>query len=149
MSNLIKSNSTLINATETITLINTARIGNVRDIVNGAINEGKEGRNEFTSKKNAIAKYIENELGKSAKVDNFTKRALKIAKLILVDGYKIKLELLTLAQMEQLTAFSKNNVKALMTLDDEIYVDAVKELIKTAKIAKNTNIFSKALAKEL
>ncbi len=147
MNTFTTNHETFTKATTTLTKINVARLDTVRDTINLCINESKAHQNEFTSKKNAIAAYINNTLGKDIKVDNYFKRSLKIAKLILVDGYKIKLELLTLAQMEHLTSFNKNTVNALMTFDDDLYNDKVKSLIKTAKVVKSTKVFSKAAAK--
>ena len=140
------TNDTLKSASQTITKINIARITNVRDTIALCIQDANENKHNFTSKKNAIAAYIKSiELDNNA--DNYFKRAVKIAKTILVDGYKFKIELLTVAQMEQLSAFNKNIVNALMDFEDDLYTDAVKSLIKSAKIEKGTKVFSRAKAK--
>ena len=142
-------NNTLNTATDTITKINVARIANVRDIITLCIEFSNEHKAEFSTKRNANAKFIEAILGDDSKTANaYFKRSVVIAKHILVDGYKIKMELLTLAQMEQLTAFNKNKVNALMSLSGDDYVASVKGLIITAKVAKSTKVFSRATAKK-
>ena len=141
-------NTTFTKATNTITKIGEARQNTVKDVIKLCIEDAKANKHNFTSKKTAIASYIKETLG-DAKADNYYKRSLKVAKSILVDGYKLKTELLTLAQMEQLTAFNKNVVNALMSLDEDEYIEAVKDVIKSAKVTKSTKVFSRAVAKKV
>lgn len=141
-------NKTLTNATSTVTKIGEARQSNVKDAINAVVAFGTKAENKlkFNGKKNAKAEYIKQVLG-DATADNYFKRAIGVAHSIEVEGYRVKVELLTLAQMEQLTAFNKNLVNGLMKHEGDIYVDAVKALIKTAKVTKSTKVFSKATAK--
>jgi hypothetical protein len=83
------------------------------------------------------------------KLNNDTKRILKISHK-LISGYKVKKELLSIAQIEQLITFNKETVNSIMNIqDDESYLDAVKEIIKTAKINTSTQVFSVKLARTL
>lgn len=146
MTTIQTSNKTLSTATDTITKINVARVDNVRTVINEVIAGAKDNGAQFTSKKNAVAAYVK-VLLEDDKADKYFVRAVKVAKTVLVDGYKFKVELLTLAQLEQLSAFNKNLVNQLMAHDEEIYVDACKALINTAKVAKASKVFSRATAK--
>jgi len=125
----------------------TIRANTVQSIIRDTLDYASDHKDIFSTKKNAISTFIKQYI--NSDVDNYTKRALKIAKFILVDGYKIKKELLSLAQMEQLLTFNKNTVNKLMTLDDEIYILEVKELIKSAKIEKTTKVFSAKKASKI
>lgn len=70
------------------------------------------------------------------------KRVLKIAHK-LINGYKVKKELLSVAQIEQIVQFDKVHVNKLMKIkDDASYVDAVADLIKSARVERKTNVFS-------
>ena len=141
MNSINTNNETLNNMTENIKKAQDIRTNTVQSIIRDTLDYATTHKDVFSTKKNAIAVYIKQNLA-SGEVDNYTKRALKVAKLVLVDGYKIKRELLTIAQMEQLLSFNKNIVNSMMTINDDEYVDAVKELIKSAKIEKTTKVFS-------
>jgi len=142
-------NNTLNKASDTITKINVARLEGVRDIINGAIDYSKQHADSFTSKKGAKAHFLNTVLGDDAsKADKYFKRAVGIAYAIEVDGYKLKIELLSVAQMEQVTAFNKNIVNALMALEGDEYIDAVKALINTAKVVKGAKVFNRTKAKQ-
>jgi len=141
------NNETLANMSSNITKAQDIRKNTVQSIIRDTIEYANDHKDLFSSKKNAIAVFIKTHL--NADVDAYTKRALKVSKLILVDGYKVKRELLSLAQMEQLLTFNKNSVNQLMAHDGELYTDEVKALIKTAKIEKSTKVFSAGLAKSL
>ena len=141
MNSINTNNETLNNMTENIKKAQDIRTNTVQSIIRDTLDYATTHKDVFSTKKNAIAVYIKQNLA-SGEVDNYTKRALKVAKLVLVDGYKIKRELLTIAQMEQLLSFNRNIVNSMMTINDDEYVDAVKELIKSAKIEKTTKVFS-------
>ena len=141
MNSINTNNETLNNMTENIKKAQDIRTNTVQSIIRDTLDYATTHKDVFSTKKNAIAVYIKQNLA-SGEVDNYTKRALKVAKLVLVDGYKIKRELLTIAQMEQLLSFNKNIVNSMMSINDDEYVDAVKELIKSAKIEKTTKVFS-------
>ena len=150
MDNIIfNANQTLTKATDTITKINGARLEKIQEIITETLQAAKENKAQFNTKKNAIAAYLKEALGNDVKPDNYTKRAVAVAKLILIDGYKIKTDLLTLSQIEQLCSFKKEVVNGIIDLEDEAYIEQVKELIKLAKVEKTTKIFSKKIAKEI
>ncbi len=129
----------------------TNRVTTIRETINLCIEYGNREDNKLTfgSKKNAISSYTKTVLTDDVKANTYFTRSLKIAKLHLVDGYKAKFELLTIAQFEQLFSFNKNKVSELMSYEDDLYIDEVKALIKSAKVAKSTKIFSKATAKTI
>ncbi len=146
--NINTNNETLANMSDNINKAKTIRANTVQSIIRDTLDYATDHKEIFSTKKNAISVFIKREL--SADVDNYTKRALKVAKFILVDGYKIKRELLTIAQMEQLLTFNKNVINSLMSVeDDELYIDAVKVLIKSAKVEKTTKVFSAKKASKI
>ena len=146
---LTKANSDLVKATELVKTINVKRTKAVNDIITATIEYASTHKDVFSTKKTAVKIFLSDMLEDKA-ADNMTKRAVRIAKTILVDGYSIKYNLLSLAQMEQLTKFSKSSVKKLFVIkEDDEYIDAVKELIKSAKVEKTTKVFSARKAKEL
>lgn len=137
------ANETLVKARENATKVITKRNSAVQTIVTQIIADSKAYKNTLSSK-NAVAEAVKDlEL---TEVDAHTKRALKVAKAILVDGKKIKKELLTLSQMEQLLCFNIAQVNELMDYEDEEYVDMVKDLIDTAKVERIVRVFSKSKA---
>lgn len=146
--NINTNNETLTNMTENISKANVIRKNTVQSIIRDTLDYASDHKDVFSTKKNAIATFIKTNL--NGEVDNYTKRALKVAKLILVDGYKVKRELLSLAQIEQLLTFNKNTVSAMMKIeDDDMYIENVKALIKSAKIEKTTKVFSASMAKKI
>lgn len=146
---LINGNQSLVNMTENIAKAKAIRATSVNDVIKATIEFSKENNEIFSSKKNAISVFLKSVYG-DKQVDMYTKRAVKIAKAILVDGYKLRREFLTLAQMEHLTAFTKATVNGIFEeFDDEEYILAVKDLINDAKIVKQTKVFSVAKAKKL
>lgn len=146
---LLNSNQTLVNMTENIAKAKAIRITSVNDVIKATIEFSRENSEVFSSKKNAISVFLKSVYG-DKQVDTYTKRAVKVAKAILMDGYKLRREFLTLAQMEHLTAFTKETVNGIFEeFDDEGYIIAVKDLINDAKIIKQTKVFSVAKAKKL
>lgn len=146
---LLNSNQTLVNMTENIAKAKTIRVTSVNEVINATIEFSRENSEVFSSKKNAISVFLKSVYGDKV-VDVYTKRAVKVAKAILVDGYKLRREFLTLAQMEHLCAFTKATVNGIFEeFDDEEYILAVKDLINDAKIVKQTKVFSVAKAKKL
>jgi len=141
------NNETLANMTDNITKAQTIRANTVQSIIRDTLDYANDHKEVFSTKKNAISVFIKQHL--NSNVDTYTKRALKVAKLILIDGYKVKRELLTLAQIENLLTFNKNTVNKLMQFDGDMYIDEVKELIKSAKIEKTTKVFSAKKAKDI
>jgi len=133
-------NETLDNMTTNINKAQIIRKDTVQNIIRDVLDYATTHKDVFSTKKNAIATFIKQNL--NSDVDNYTKRALKVSKFLLVDGYKVKRELLSLAQIEQLLTFNKNTVNKLMSLEDELYIIEVKELIKSAKVEKTTKVFS-------
>lgn len=121
---------------------------NIQLIISEVLSDSKEYKEIFTSSKKGVAHAISLKL-QDKKLDSYTKRALKVASKILVDGYKMKKELLSLAQMEQLICFDISLVNALMSVADEFYLDEAKDLINKGKITKNTKVFSKEKAKKV
>ena len=120
-------------------LVDSTRATIVNEIITLIIEESKG--HEFTNKRVAQKWIIEELLSDDNKnLDTYTKRAIKLAKAILVEGYKVKKELLTLAQAENVCKEEKATVNGLMNYDEEEYVEEVKEVIanyvKTQAIAK-------------
>ena len=146
--NINTNNETLANMSDNINKAKVIRANTVQSIIRDTLDYANDHKEVFSTKKNAISTFIKNNL-QGGEVDNYTKRALKVAKFILVDGFKIKRELLTIAQMEQLLTFNKNTVNQLMSLEDELYIIEVKELIKSAKIEKTTKVFSAKKASKI
>jgi hypothetical protein len=145
---LTNLNETLVNITNNIATAKELRNNAVSDVIATILNLASENSDLFTTKKTAITVFCKQYI--NSDIDNYTKRAVKVAKCILVDGYKVKKEVLTLSQIENLLTFNKNLVNKLMKIeDDEDYIQAVKDLINTAKVEKTTKVFSKSLAKEL
>jgi len=144
-----KANETLVKMTNNQALVKATRIDALNVVITECIKFGKENSTVFTDgKKGAVQSFINNTL-KDGAVDNYTKRAIKVAKFIVIDGYKVKRELLTLAQIEQLICFNKAQVNGLMTYEGDEYILEAKELIDTAKITKTTKVFSPKKAKSL
>ena len=139
--NLNKANDTLTKMTNNMAAAKAIRANTVNVVIDATLDYCKENKETFSTKKNAIADFIKRAMDdKSA--DIYTKRAIKVAKCILVDGHKMKKEELSLAQMEQLCHFKANIVNALMDLSGDDYLIAVKELIKLAKVETKATKFS-------
>ena len=130
--NINTLNSKLVDMTSNINKAKEIRVSTVRTVVSDIISYATEHKDLFVNKKTAIALFIKQNI-ESGEVDNYTKRALKVAKLHLVDNYKVKFDLLTLAQTEKVMTFNKNTINALMKLEDDEYIIACKELIKLAR----------------
>jgi len=148
MKNIQETNGTLVKMSANIKLAKEVRNASVKSAIDLTIEFSQENKEVFSTKKNAISTFIKSMLG-DATVDAYTKRAVKVAKTILVDGYKMKKELLTISQMEQLAKFKKETVNELMDLEEEFYIDAVKELINSAKVIKNTKVFNGTKASKI
>jgi hypothetical protein len=146
--NLNKANETLLKMTNNMAAAKAIRANTVNVVIDATLEYCKENKETFSTKKNAIADFIKRAMDdKSA--DNYTKRAVKVAKYILVDGHKMKKEELSLAQMEQLCHFKVNIVNALMELSGDDYLIAVKELIKLAKVETKATKFSAKKAQNI
>ena len=149
MTNLIKANETLTKMTANIKLAQDKRYERVQAVINETLSFYKANKEVFSTKKNAVSVFLKTVYADKA-IDAYTKRAVKIAKAVLIDGYKIRKEVLSLAQMEQLTKFGIRTVNDLMAIDnDDEYCEAVKALIKCAKVEKVTRVFSASKAKSL
>ena len=140
MKSIIANNTVLQNMTANIKKAQKLRVDTVNALITDVLIEGKK-HDTFTSRK-AANKYVVQNLLEDVKTDAYTKRAVVIAGKIIVDGYKAKRELLTFAQLEQLLKFKVERVNALMTLEDDDYINAVKELIKSAKVERKVKVFS-------
>lgn len=142
-------NSNLSTATSNIIKANIARQSNVKDILGLCQNLAKDNKSSFGSNKLAKSHYINSLLNISKEnkvnVDKYTRRAITIAYKIIVEGYKVKKEFLTLSQMEQITSFSVNTCNSHMTFD-ATYLDEVKATIKTAQVTITSKKFHKATA---
>lgn len=118
MKTLAELNIVLNKMTANKALVDSTRSNIVNDIIKLIINEAKG--HTFTNKRVAQKWIIEELLSDDNKnLDNYSKRALKVSKAILVDGYKIKKEALTIAQAEQLIKCPKAVVNKLMALNHE------------------------------
>lgn len=141
---ILKTNESNLKMTNNAKALKEIRVANVNEAISFIIENYKE--SDFTNKKNFVAYFMKNNLNiaKDVAIDNYTKRAVKVAAKIIVGNYKIKKEVLSLAQMEQLICFDNSIVNKLMKSED--YIMEAKELIKLAKIEKTTKVFSKAKA---
>ena len=151
--NITTHNDTLAKQTRGITSIKTVRNNTVKTIIKEILAYAKDNKDVFAkqSKKSIMTTFINNQGFKTAKeLDAYTLRGLKIAKLILVDGYSVNYEILTLSELEKLCKFSKSKVKAYFTefTDATQYVIEEKLLIKDARVEKKTKVFSPTKAKE-
>ena len=111
----------------------------INDVITVVINEAKDYKEMFSTKRLAQKWIVENMLedAKANDVNNYIKRALYVAKAILVDGYIIKKEWLTIAQAEKLVRCDKAQVKKAMKYnDEETYCEECKSIIKTREIEK-------------
>ena len=146
---LLNSNQTLVNMSENIAKAKAIRVTSVNEVIKATIEFSRENSEVFSSKKNAISVFLKSVYG-DKNVDTYTKRAVKVAKAILMDGYKLRREFLILSQMEHLCAFTKATVNGIFEeFDDEEYILAVKNLINDAKIERKTLVFSASKAKKL
>ncbi len=151
--NIKTQNETLAKQTRGVASIAKTRNETVKTMITEVLDYAKTNKEVFTkqTKKSIMTTFINNQGFKTSKeLDNYTLRALRIAKVILVDGYSVKYEVLTLSEVEKLTKFSKSSVKKLFAIsDDTEYVLKVKALIKTARIEKTTKVFSPSAAKKI
>ena len=122
LTNLTNLNITLNKMSANKRLVDTTRATVVNEIIALIISEAKEHsfKNKRVAQKWIIVELLSDD---NKNLDNYTKRALKVAKALLVDGYKIKKEALTTAQAENLIKSSKAIVNNLMKLDSEIIDD--------------------------
>ena len=147
MKTLIEANKNLNKATAVITTAKLNRATAVNDTMDAIFDIYNDKKELFANRRTAMRLIIQ-ELLNVKTIDPYTKRAIKVARIVLVEGYKMKKELLSLAQLEALSCFDKTVVNKLMkTEDDEDYVEACKELIKTAYVEATAKTFSKATAK--
>ena len=146
MKTLTELNVTLNKMSTNKRLVDTTRATIVNEIIALIIEEAKG--HEFTNKRVAQKWIIEELLSDDNKnLDNYTKRALKVSKAILVDGYKIKKEALTIAQAENLIKSDKVEVNALMKYDSEIVDDKGEtEYSAVCKMLINNRITNQAIA---
>ena len=92
----------------------------------------------LTSKSQRKAKQetIEAYLG-DKKIDNFTKRGIKLAAANILYGYNIKFRLISIAQAENLVKyFKKETVNELMKHSDTIYAEEITKFLKKNSIAE-------------
>jgi len=142
---ILEINESNIKMTNNVNNVKAIRIANVNEAISFIMDNYKA--SDFTNKKNFVAYFMKNnlEIAKDVKIDTYTKRAIKVASQIICGNYKMKKELLSLAQMEQLLAFDNALVNNLMNSED--YVISAKELINSAKVTKTTKVFSAKKAK--
>jgi len=159
METLHNINTNIANSSHTIKTERDNRNVLVATLIDTMVSKSKEYK-EVYNLSNKKAYEIAFELEDTKQLDTYTKRAFKVAKAIIKDGYKINYKLLSLSQCEHLTKFNKNLVNKLIveirdlgedaTQDakNELYIELVKELINTAKITKTTKVFSAKVASE-
>ena len=144
--NIKALNTTLTNCTENQIKVNTLRATTVQAVIDSTLEFSKDNKDTFANKKQAM-KYYVSVVGED--VDAYTKRALRVANAILIDGYKFKRELITLNQIEKLMSFDKSIVNGLMSYEGEDYITVCKDLIKSAYVAKESKTFSARTAKTI
>lgn len=153
MQNLTELNIKLNKMTANKKLVDSTRATIVNDIIALIIEEAKEGHYTFTNKRMAqkwiIVQLLDDE---NKNLDAYTKRAIGVAKKLLVDGYQIKKEALTLAQAENLLKADKKHVNGLMKHDAEDadedgeteYSREAKALIKATQTTEALKAIEKA-----
>jgi hypothetical protein len=132
-------NDKLLTMTANAQKIKDVRATVINEIIALIISEAKASHISFANKRLA-QKWVLTKLLADEKInsDPFTKRAVTLAKKLLVDGYVIRKELLTLSQAENLCSVQKSTVNSLMDIDvkedeGEEYLSEVKEVITNYK----------------
>ena len=138
MNTLNTLNNALIALTAQANTIKDGRITLVDDIIKLIITESKAIKSDFENRKMA-QKWIMFTLleDDNTKLDTYAKRTIKLTYKLLIDGYVINKEFLTLARAEKLCKCSKNEVNKLKSIDDtEEYNELVIQLISDYEIEK-------------
>lgn len=137
MTTLTTQNETLNKIANVLAKAKDDRASIINDVIAIVIAESKDFKSQFKTKRLAQKWIVENMLenAKSNEVNNYIKRALYVAKAVLVEGYIIRKEWLTIAQAEKLVRCDKNAVNKAMSYDDEeVYTDETKDIIKNREI---------------
>lgn len=133
MTTLINKNETLNKITAVLTKAKDDRASIVNEVIALIIEEGKNHVEYFETKRKAQKYVIEYMLEgmNNDEVNGYTKRALYVAKAVLIDGMTIKKEFLSLAQAEKLVRCEKALVNKLMKIEtEEEYIEEAKIIIK-------------------
>jgi len=137
MTQLINKNETLNKIGAVLVKAKDDRATIINEVIDVIIAEAKNHTEHFTTKRKAqkfVIEYMLEGMNRDD-VNTYTKRALYVAKAILVDGYTIKKESLTLAQAENAVKCEKSRVnKAMKTTDEDDYIATIKALIKLREI---------------
>jgi len=150
MKTLLEVNNGLNKARTNSIKVKEVRATSVQDAVEAIFALYHDKKELFSGNRKMLMKLIIADQLANVNVDDYTKRAIRVANKLLIDGYKVRKELLTLSQIENLMQFDKGLVNVLMnTEDDEIYVTEVIELIKTATVETVTKAFSAKLARTI
>jgi hypothetical protein len=152
MTTLINKNETLNKIADVLIQAKNDRATIINEVIAVVIEESKNFKDGFATKKLAQKWIIENMLdgAKANEVNNYTKRALYVAKALLVDGYKIKKEWLSIAQAEKAVRCDKGAVNSFMTFDnEEDYVDNIKGEIDAREYTMAVKTLNKHDAMEL
>lgn len=152
MTNLINKNETLNKITNVLAKAKDDRASIVNEVITLIIEEGKNQAEYFTTKKQAqkyIIEYMLEDINKD-EVNGYTKRALYVAKAILIDGVKIKKEFLSLAQAEKLVRCDKALVNRAMSIEsEEDYIYEAKTIIKAREEFRARDFLSEQNAMEI
>jgi len=147
MESIIKANEMLVKCTTNQKEVNKKRFESVQAIISHIISEYKASDFVASAKQNAISHFTKKILD-DRECDSYTKRAAKIAYIILSNDYKMRKEFLSISQMEKLVEFKVEEVNNLFRYETkEEYLVAIKTLIKEAGVPKMVKIFSKTTAR--
>jgi len=140
MSNVNQSFTTYTTATKEIKV---GRANAVKVLIKEIRDEAKLLVTNSNSMKDNI-KAVSKSLLNGDKGDNYFKRTVVVAVEIMVRKLDVKVNELTLAELEKLISFS--NVKINKLYKSTTYVADCKKLFKETTIVRTVNIFSKELA---
>lgn len=152
MTNLLNQNETLNKIANVLTKAKDDRATIINDVISLVIAEAKDHKELFATKKLAQKWIVENMLNdaKANEVNAYIKRALYVAKAILIDGYKIKKEWLSIAQAEKAVRCDKGAINSFMVhTTEESYIESVKGEIKDRETQKALEYLSDTNAMSL
>ena len=142
ISQLHAINGKLAKITESIKRAQGMRKDNIIALINAIKELGADVKSEYgLSQRRSRVKAVE--LFGESDLDSHSRRALKIAKSLIVDGYKIRFDDISIAQSEKLIRLNKAEVNALYEKYEGLeYSEEVKSLID-----KNSKLVTKEVKK--
>lgn len=151
MNAIISTNETLVAVKTQLKSLNDTRKTSVSDLIKAIVIEAKQHKETYNGLSMRDAKKLVCENIDTRTLNEHTKRAINVASKIITEDIKVKGSVLSLTQLEQLLKFNKQVIhrELPMSLEDEEYLEEFKALIDSAKVAKETKIFSAKVAREV